>query len=365
MIGILRTEIERENNLKEEGIEDKYIRILIDKDKKDIDSKGQQVLKTLYLSDYFIRNIDDNTSLNNSVRRFIDLVHGGRHITPNLDEQGMYAAYSASLRSACLSRQVGAAIMNDDGDIIATGCNDVPKAHGGLYSASSKEDHRCYNGSGCQNDIHKNILKKEIKDILVRNISNANGKIDDETDKNVYAINDKSHVLIADKILDEIFENTKAKSIIEYSRAVHAEMDAITSLARNSSMGTIGTTLYCTTYPCHICTRHIVASGIKRVIFIEPYEKSLAQQLHSDAICHPDVNHNSDKVTFENFEGVSYRRYSKFFSYNPAQPKKDSETGKPIIYSLNESYQVDSQFLDSYFDYEKKVTIILNDKLNR
>jgi hypothetical protein len=43
-------------------------------------------------------------------------------------------------------------------------------------------------------------------------------------------------------------------------------------------------TLFCTTFPCHICTKHIVAAGIDRVVFLEPYPKSLSQKLHGDSI---------------------------------------------------------------------------------
>lgn len=70
--------------------------------------------------------------LDKSVERFIKLVHGINGISPTIDEIGMHAAYSAALRSACLSRQVGAAILDNQGNIISTGCNDVP-SFGAVY----------------------------------------------------------------------------------------------------------------------------------------------------------------------------------------------------------------------------------------
>lgn len=36
----------------------------------------------------------------------------------------------------------------------------------------------------------------------------------------------------------------------------------------------MGTTLYATMYPCHNCARHIVAAGIRKVIYIERYGES-------------------------------------------------------------------------------------------
>jgi cytidine deaminase len=54
-------------------------------------------------------------------------------ITPTAEEQAMFTAYGASLRSGDLSRQVGAAILDPFGDLLAVGCNEAPKVGRGLY----------------------------------------------------------------------------------------------------------------------------------------------------------------------------------------------------------------------------------------
>src|SRR5690348_6308523 len=76
---------------------------------------------------------------------------------------------------------------------------------------------------------------------------------------------------------------TRIGGLLEFSRAVHAEMDALLSAARKG-VSLVGTRLFVTTFPCHYCARHIVASGVDEVQFIEPYPKSLALNLHKDAI---------------------------------------------------------------------------------
>ena len=94
-------------------------------------------------------------------------------------------------------------------------------------------------------------------------------------------------------------------------------MGCITSLmhcARNST-NTKGATLYCTTFPCHNCAKHIVASGIERVVYVEPYPKSKALELHNDSISNI-LEDSSKKVVFEPFEGVGPRRYFDLFSMN-------------------------------------------------
>lgn len=337
LLGILRTFEQRKASLIQEGLTQSQASTLIEKDQKSKNWYGQQVEASLYLADYFLNHThgqNGNSPNGNSLSRFINLIHGVNHITPSKDEVGMYAAFSASLSSACLSRQVGAAIADEQGNIIATGFNDVPKSSGGLYTANDQNDQRCFNRGVCSNDKHKQLLKDEIKQIL--------------TDNEV-----QNPSAIADQILLE----TKAKSLIEYSRSIHAEMAAITTLARNTSYGTQDKILYSTTYPCHNCARHIVAAGIKKVVYIEPYEKSLALQLHDDAICHPSDEQTDHKVMFINFEGVAPTRYSKFFGYH--QERKD-DFGRPIKYPIEQAHHVDTQYLDSYLEYELKVVDMLN-----
>ena len=76
---------------------------------------------------------------------------------------------------------------------------------------------------------------------------------------------------------------SRLMDITEYGRAVHAEMDALLTCARNGT-SPVGSTLFTTTFPCHVCTRHIVAAGVKKVVYIEPYPKSMASKLHKDSI---------------------------------------------------------------------------------
>ncbi len=82
----------------------------------------------------------------------------------------------------------------------------------------------------------------------------------------------------------KIVSNSKVKGLIEFSRSIHAEMHAILGAGHLAGGRLKGGALFCTTYPCHSCARHIIAAGISDVYYIEPYRKSLATKLHSDAI---------------------------------------------------------------------------------
>lgn len=55
-------------------------------------------------------------------------------------------------------------------------------------------------------------------------------------------------------------------------QVLHAEANAITKLAK-STQGSDGSTLYVTLSPCFECSKLIIQSGIKKVVFSEVYRK--------------------------------------------------------------------------------------------
>lgn len=341
LLGVLSGYERRKGNLLPKMSAD-FAERLIHRDRSESDKKGQQLDRTLKLADYFIRNSHHNTALLRAqVERLLGLIHGDNKLTPTRKEKGMYAAFSAALQSACLSRQVGAAIVDRDGNIIATGCNDVPKAGGGLYEAgSSGQDHRCAfleNGT-CYNDQHKDMLRDQFEKVL----KDAGASASD-----------------AQRFANAIRQNTGIKDLIEFSRAVHAEMDAIIKVSRKGGASVSGSFLFTTTYPCHNCARHIVAAGIRAVYFIEPYEKSLASQLHSDAIEHEPENEPAwgeqppaEKVAFLHFEGVSPTRFAALFM--ATEDRKD-DRGKAIHHLPMLAGKRSPEFLDNYKDLEARV----------
>ncbi|MEY8252808.1 MAG: anti-phage dCTP deaminase [Colwellia sp.] len=337
LVGVLCDEERREISLTSEGMDRKRAQELISRDKKDNINHGQQLEKTLSDADFFINNSDPNSSTVSALfSRFFKLLHGGRGVTPTKHEIGMYSAYSSSMQSACLSRQVGAAIVDAEGNLLATGRNDVPKFGGGLYSEDdntfpNSADYRCvHREQRCQNDKHKHLLKDKVHEVL----SSALKGVSVEETK---------------EIVEKIYNETPMKSLIEYSRAIHAEMDALISLVRKGKAINAGAILYTTTYPCHSCARHIIAAGISKVVYIEPYEKSLALKLHDDALCNSG---NSNKVQLVPFQGISPKRYQVFFSNT--SPKKDN-LGHIILTDRDDQRHVDKEFVSSYLEKEAKV----------
>ncbi len=270
----------------------------IDSDEKvynpSVGDAGQQVSKVVAIADYHIANTQNREQLARHGTRLVNLLFGYGSSQATFHERSMHLAFSAARRSYCLSKQVGAAIVDLGGNVLGIGHNDVPKAGGGLYS-SETIDKRCYviGDCRCTNDTNK----QERFEALENEICSGLGLEDKEK-------------------LGQIIRSSQFRELTEYCRAVHAEMEAIISVSRNPSRSTVDAIMYVTTYPCHNCTKHILCSGIKKVVYIEPYPKSLAEELHSDAIVFfgRDGEGCSDRLQFLPYEGVAPHMFDDFFS---------------------------------------------------
>ncbi|MDB4921511.1 MAG: deoxycytidylate deaminase [Mucilaginibacter sp.] len=309
---------ERRKILSDKGLSKQEIETIISTDEYENNLHGQNVRNTFIEGDFFIRVSDVNKlTLSAKIERFFNIIFESEVVTPTANEIAMYEAKSAAGNSACLSRQVGAAITNDKGEIISRGWNDVPKFGGNLYKDGDDEDHRCLTTGLCSNDLKKDDLTE---DIVLSIISDPSLKRELFNDNVVAA----GSVLFK-QLQRVIRKNSKVKDLIEFSRSVHAEMHAIIIGSQLGGRRMIDGKLFCTTYPCHNCARHIIVAGIKEIYYIEPYKKSLGTILHEDALTENERCTTKTKILM--FDGVAPRRYLEFFSLK--SPRKD-ENGKLI-----------------------------------
>jgi deoxycytidylate deaminase len=274
------------------------------RDEDEIDEPhGQRVAKIFHDADFIISLDTERPSVMEQVTRFCNLIFSSNAISPTKMEYGLFLAKAAALRTLDLSRQVGAAIFSDKGEIIALGSNEVPKAGGGTYWGDDKWEDRDYRWGFDSNDARK-------KQILAEIISSANPSID-----------------INEAIEQPTFRESQLMDALEYGRTVHAEMSAICDAAR-TGRSTKGATLYCTTFPCHMCAKHIVDCGIGNVVFLEPYPKSLASELHNDSLLIEGADRGKYAefpcVHFQHFFGITPRRYRELFE----RKKRKDDNGK-------------------------------------
>lgn len=287
-----------------------------DESEKEDEEFGQNVRETFQEADVFVDSSNED-ELQLSLRRFVELIFGNSFHNPTHDEFAMFNAFAVSKRSGSLARQVGAVITNQTGEIIATGTNDIPKLGGGILTNNSYESRR-YNLQFDTSDQKKDLV---LGDLLTKlnKLKLLRKQSEDRPDPNYNEEEIKSLVEYARKEL----KSSPIMNIIEFVREVHAEMAAIIQVARGS-LSADGSLLFTTTFPCHDCTKHIVAAGIKRVIYIESYPKSLSTDLYSDLISVDNVDCDNDKVKFESFVGIAPRIYMDFFTMN----KRKGSDGK-------------------------------------
>ncbi len=348
LCGVFAPDEIRKIRLENDGVDAQRVTSIIDRDQGEVATFGQMTRKIFQKSDLFVCNDHRPKEMEEKINRFLELTFDTAIHTPSRAEAAMYEANCVAASSACMSRQVGAAIVSEDGELIAVGWNDVPKFGGGLYGEDDRAvydstgvnnlDHRCY-GWGkkiCHNEIRRNDILEE----MVAKLSGA-GIMREGTTSDV---------------VRDLLRGTGVDSLIEFSRSIHAEMEAILSVAREGKNSLVGATLYTNTYPCHGCARHIVAAGITNVVYIEPYRKSLATTLHSDAIT--ENVEETGKVVFRQYDGVAPTNFLKLF--RPVADRKtrgrldrpDPKTALPVFRML----------LDAQSDYEFKIIADLTQK---
>jgi cytidine deaminase len=257
---------------------------------------------------------NDGAGAKDKIFRIVDLLMSCPYHPPTLEEHAMFMAYAAATRSGDLSRQVGAVVTTLKGDIIASGANDAP-AKGGSYWPEDPafvevpDPHAGpdYLRGYDSNERERNKILAAVIESLLPDEAIGRERSSEERSALVTKYKDR---LRSSGILD----------LTEFGRAVHAEMAALMSCARSGASPVDGV-LYCTTFPCHNCAKHIIAAGISKVVYIEPYPKSKAKQLYDEVIHLPDdadscgAGHEAEKyVSFVPFEGVGPRRFIDLFS---------------------------------------------------
>ncbi len=347
LIGVVCEHEERRKRISEKyedagtGAAERFMK----RDAKAPEKHGQRVSDAFHLSDFFVDNTakrileggsaNPDWKVSEDLERLVQLVTHADVARPTTSESAMHAAAGAAMRSACLSRQVGAALVDADGNVISTGTNEVPRAGGGVYGQGFDEthDHRCVSGNRfCSNTREQNKIAHEI---LLDILGEDDPRMKDK---------DRREALL------DILRDGRIGDLLEFSRAVHAEMDALLSAGRKGAT-TVGSRLFVTTFPCHYCARHIVSAGVDEVQFIEPYPKSQALTLHSDSIqfekgakpwiAPSDDVYWSDKnvedkkrgtphVLFRPFTGVAPRMYRRAFQND--RELKSRRTGDMSIH---------------------------------
>lgn len=314
------------------GEDSLFARVMEDEEKR----LPLMVDRTFDMGDLFV-DVRDELSMADDIKRFVSQILGSPRGTPTRDELGMAHAYTARLRSGAMGRAVGAAVCSRDGKVLATGTNETAKFGGGQYWAEDPHPNRDID---LEFDISDQQRRGVFADLVDRLLVQDSAWLEElgvhlgvrpQPEALSAAIN---AALASDQIRDAEFFD-----IIEYGRPLHAEMAAITDAALRG-ITLAGATLYVTTFPCHHCAPNIVAAGITRVVYVEPYPKSRVGKMFAREIelgyIEPDRTNSrppgstdmpspladalglpklADKVRFEPFMGITPPRQHDLYSW--------------------------------------------------
>ncbi len=308
----------RWERIKEEQYDNDYAQFLKDDDRdqdeglklrikdKDKEEKiyyyGQQVQKCVDLADIVIDNDMDfrdsqekEDEFKKKIKQHLAVIRKPGYRNPNNMELLMNNAYCTSLQSRCLKRQVGAIIIKEETEevssinesgyklggyyLISAGCNNVPEGQ----SDCSKKYKTCY----------RDKKKREVFE-KIRHCPNCGGKLREGKCSNKECNYSKTKSDVREKFL--------LGKALDLCRSLHAEENAILQISSLGGFPLKGTTLYTTTFPCLLCTKKIIANGIKEVVYVEPYPVEEAKQMMESA-----------GVTLTKFEGVKAQAFYKLF----------------------------------------------------
>lgn len=284
----------------------------------------QNVDKTVQLSDIAINNERDKNNLFESILRYLALIFDPGCTKPTGDEMFMNMAYSMALKSNCISRQVGAVIEGKDGYVVGAGWNDVGEGQisCGLRIISDLENYqfKCLidaindksNEQKSTDQIIKEIVDKYgelhycfcFKDELTNAISKSEIKKVSDIIKATDNYDISKNKECIDDILIKFEKEVKFKGL-QYCKALHAEENAIIQGSKIGGMGLVGGKIYTTTFPCELCAKKIQQVGIEEVIYVEPYPKSISEDVY--------LQDGIRKVKTRQFEGVKGLGYYKLF----------------------------------------------------
>jgi len=348
LVGIHENEEQRVRNLAgQDRMSIEEAKKLIERDHEElVDPYGQRVNQTFHLADFFVEIVNERNDLECNIRRLVEIWFGHPFRTPTFGEYAMYMAYSAALRSADLSRQVGAVLTRRE-QILSTGANECPKAFGGLYWTGRSYDENCASDFPNGRDYLRGVDSNR----------GAQREIVEEIVSRFYADTTCDEANVMRTKLD----SSPIKDLTEYGRVVHAEMEALLACGR-LGVPTQDATLFCTTFPCHNCAKHIVAAGVRKVVFIEPYPKSRALEHHSDSICEGEFG---GYVQFVPFTGVGPRRFFDLFSIDGSSSyrieRKNRDTGKVVKWKLSDSRLRIQMKAFTYLDAETQAARLFKD----
>ena len=261
---------------------------------------AQDIQKCVQLSDIHINNphvsMDDLSTMKRQLIWYVSLVMQPGLVTPTSEERCMQIAYSAKLNSGCISRQVGAAITDENFSVKAVGWNNSAEGQPpcllrNAYDLLNNEDQDAYS------NYEKN--SKEFRD-KIKDIYSQHEHKDEFKGKNIsFCFKDIKNSIDGEK--NQV-----------HTRSLHAEENAFLQIVKYGGAGIKGGYLFTTASPCELCSKKAYQLGIKKIFYIDPYPGIAESHILQSGANQPELIL---------FHGAIGRAYNQLFE--PILPYKD------------------------------------------
>lgn len=264
---------------------------------------SQNIQSCLEKADIYISNlgfvpqnqeVDTSQLVRQLIKYFCLILHPGL-VTPTRSERCMQIAFAARANSGCISRQVGAAITDENDSVKAVGWNDVPAGQVPCLlrratDLSDKQDQAAFSDYENKDTKFRDRVKSSYKRYALVDV---NGR------SSAFCFKSEYNAL------------TKQENQV-HTRSLHAEENAFLQIVKQGGQGIAGGKLYTTASPCELCAKKAFQLGIKHIFFIDPYPGiSLSHILQS----------GEGRPVIELYQGAVGTAYHKL--YDPVLPFKD------------------------------------------
>lgn len=268
---------------------------------------SQNIQACIEKADIFIHNpgeaiegqAPDLKALCRQLLTFSSLMQHPGLVTPSKVERCMQIAYSAKANSGCISRQVGAAVTDENYSIKAVGWNDVPAGQISclLRQASDllgEQDEEAFS----EYERHDEKFKARVDSRYKRfSTISAEGR------SSAFCFKSEYNAL-----------DGKNKGNQVHTRSLHAEENAFLQISKYGGSGVFSGILFSTASPCELCSKKAFQLGIKKIYYIDPYPG-----ISLDHILSSGPSNLRPAVTL--FQGAVGQAFHRL--YDPILPYKD------------------------------------------
>ncbi|MDQ7961967.1 hypothetical protein [Flavobacterium lindanitolerans] len=278
-------------------------------------------------SDYHILNIkiedfekenyspiikNDFITREEQLMKLISLIMQPGIITPSFVERTMQIANTAKANSGCISRKVGAVILDKNLSIRSIGWNDVAKGHTPCNLRNVEDflgEHplNVEHYSDFELGNHSDISEYKYK------TSNPNNFRDALKDfyKQSYD-KDKLKGKNCSFCFKTVHNHYEGDGNQVHTRSLHAEENAMLQLTKYGGQGVENGILFTTASPCELCSKKAYQLGIKVIYYIDPYPGISQDQILKGG----NISNRPKMMAFSGAMGTTYHKlYESFLSY--------------------------------------------------